>query len=120
MNSTKNTIVERIQQLYTGMQLSASKFSLRIGINQGTFSRYINGQNSPSLELIIRILEAFPSVSADWLLRGVGTPINEERNAAPSITEEDTSDYATLLRTIITLQKVIDEKNAIIESLNAK
>lgn len=42
----------------------------QLGMNQPTVDRMIKGQAKPSLEFLRRIMELYPDVSADWLLRG--------------------------------------------------
>lgn len=65
MKNTNEQIVERIKQLYTGMQLSASKFAIKIGIIQSTFNRYMIGQNKLSLEAAFTIINALPSLNPE-------------------------------------------------------
>lgn len=43
------------------------------GMNQPTVHRIMTGKAKPSLEFIRSILDLYPEVSAEWLLRGNGT-----------------------------------------------
>lgn len=48
----------------------ATAFSKLIGIHQVTLNNYILGKRKLSLEVIEAVLNTFPDVSAEWLLRG--------------------------------------------------
>ena len=52
----------------------------QLGMNQPTVDRMIKGQAKPSLEFLRRIMELYPEVSADWLLRGK----EEAQEASPT------------------------------------
>lgn len=55
-----------------------------IGYKQSTFSNKLSGERGIELELITGLLEHYPGLSAEWLLRGVG-PM--EYNSSSSDTE---------------------------------
>ena len=66
-------ILQRIKQLSFEMFGSnISAFAKAIGIQQVTFNNYILGKRRLSLEAVESILNSFPSLSAEWLLRGKG------------------------------------------------
>jgi transcriptional regulator with XRE-family HTH domain len=66
-------ISERIQLLIEKHRLSASSFADRIGIQRSGLSHLFSGRNKPSLDLIMKIIEAFPDTSVEWLLWGKGS-----------------------------------------------
>lgn len=75
-------IVQRIKDLVEEKfgARGATSFAKAIGVEQVTLSRYLNGSRSVSLDVVNAILNTFPDVSAEWLLRGQDVPeINEER-----------------------------------------
>lgn len=51
-------------------ELSAAAFAERIGVQRSSISHVMSQRNKPSLDLIMRILEAFPDVKPAWLLHG--------------------------------------------------
>lgn len=53
-------------------QLSDKDFANRVGISAGTLSNIMGGRNNPSLDVMTRILNVFRTISADWLILGVG------------------------------------------------
>lgn len=75
-------IVQRIKDLVEEKfgARGATSFAKAIGVEQVTLSRYLNGSRSVSLDVVNAILNTFPDVSAEWLLRGQDvSEINEER-----------------------------------------
>ncbi len=65
---------ERIEEIMRSEGLSAADFADKIGINRSGLSHIINGRNNPSLDFVMKIHNAFPSISLDWLLDGTGEP----------------------------------------------
>lgn len=65
-------MVSRIKQLLDWQQLSPTQFADRIGIGRPVISHILSERNKPSLEVMRSIKAAFPEVSTDWLLDGLG------------------------------------------------
>ncbi|MCO6495607.1 MAG: helix-turn-helix transcriptional regulator [Bacteroidetes bacterium] len=65
-------IVERINELMSDFGLDKKAMSEKLNISAATLSHISSGRNNPSLELILSILKAFPNISPDWLLLGLG------------------------------------------------
>lgn len=70
---------ERIELLMKCYELSASQFADRTGIQRASVSHILSGRNKPSLEVMLKIYEAFPGLDMKWLMTGAG----EEPVAAP-------------------------------------
>ena len=76
-------IVERIKQLMKDNELSAAAFADTIGVQRSSISHILSERNKPSLDFILKILDAYPSVSPAWLIKGnaskgsVATPDNQ-------------------------------------------
>lgn len=66
-------MVSRIKQLLDWQQLSPTQFADRIGIGRPVISHILSERNKPSLDVMRSIKAAFPEVSTDWLLDGIGT-----------------------------------------------
>lgn len=64
-------IVIRIRYLIDLYGYSCCKFADMCGINRQTLYKCINGR-VPSVELLQKILSAYPDISAEWLLMGEG------------------------------------------------
>ena len=63
---------ERIELLMKCYDLSPSQFAEKTGIQRASVSHIISGRNKPSLEVMLKIYEAFPSVDMKWWMMGVG------------------------------------------------
>ncbi len=63
-------ITDRLQYLMKLHNLSASAFADKINVQRSSISHILSGRNKPSLELMQKVLVAFPKVNADWLILG--------------------------------------------------
>lgn len=64
---------QRLEQVMEAEKMSAKQFAQEIGIQAGTISNIVNGRNNPSLDVLQRVLNRFRTLSADWLILGVGS-----------------------------------------------
>ena len=64
--------IKRLNELIEAKcgERGTTAFSKLIGIHQVTLNNYILGKRKLSLEVIEAVLNTFPDVSAEWLLRG--------------------------------------------------
>ena len=77
-NRSNMEIINRIKIMISEMAKSERDFSIKIGVNQKTLNYYMLGKRKLSLEIIEAILNAFPEISAEWLLRGTGSMMLNE------------------------------------------
>ena len=69
-------IIDRIKKIISTNGLTNSSFADKIGVPRSSISHVLSGRNNPSLDLIIKILQSFDGISANYLLSGdVLTPI---------------------------------------------
>lgn len=80
-------IKERIRKIIENEGLSQADFSRITGINTSTLSHVLTGRNNPSIEVINKILTAFPQYNSQWLVNGEGTAKNESLGGEPRSTE---------------------------------
>lgn len=66
---------ERLKAVIAYSGLSDTSFAKRIGVQQMTLWRQINGARKVSLETILSVADSFPEIDANWLLRGKGSMI---------------------------------------------
>jgi transcriptional regulator with XRE-family HTH domain len=64
------TMVDRIRLLLQAKQLTPTQFADTIGLARPIISHILSGRNKPSLEVVQKILGAFPDLSMAWLLNG--------------------------------------------------
>ncbi|SMB98784.1 transcriptional regulator, XRE family [Hymenobacter roseosalivarius DSM 11622] len=65
-------MVERIRQILQTRQLSPTQFADVLGLARPIISHVLSGRNKPSLEVVQKIIAAFPDLSLPWLLSGQG------------------------------------------------
>lgn len=85
----------RLQQIMDYYGLTASAFAEKIQFNKSGISHLLSGRNKPSLEFIMKVLDAFPEVSLYWLLNGRGH-FPKEDNAVTTKTTSPTSPTTSL------------------------
>ena len=65
-------VYERIQIMLKNKRISANELAKILGISSTSVYNYLSGEVRSPLSFAIMILESFPDVSAEWLLRGNG------------------------------------------------
>ncbi|WP_426492224.1 helix-turn-helix domain-containing protein [Hymenobacter sp. 102] len=65
-------MLDRIRQLLAEQNLSSTQFADSIGVSRPVVSHILSGRNKPSLEVVQKIVTAFPDISISWLLTGSG------------------------------------------------
>lgn len=63
---------ERIEHIIKTLGLSARQFAAEIHVKPGTISNMMAGRNNPSLDVMRRIMERYPTLNPEWLILGVG------------------------------------------------
>lgn len=64
---------ERIHQVMKMKAVNAAELADIMHITRPSLSHIINGRNNPSLDFVMRLKEAFPELSLDWLMFGRGS-----------------------------------------------
>ncbi|OON69349.1 helix-turn-helix domain-containing protein [Hymenobacter sp. CRA2] len=77
-------MLDRIRQLIQTRQLSPTQFADAIGVARPIISHILSGRNKPSLEVVQRIIAAFPDVAMPWLLTGQGPMLASDANKLAS------------------------------------
>ena len=94
----KDAIRQRIKDVLSAKDSNPTKFSSGDTAMQKRLSRQLNSGATITFETISSILDSFPDVSAEWLLRGKGNMYNTE-NSIPDIKTGDMqSVYDTVVR----------------------
>ena len=63
---------ERIEKVKDALGLTARQFAAEIHVQPGTISNMMAGRNNPSLEVMKRIMERYPTLNPEWLIAGRG------------------------------------------------
>jgi transcriptional regulator with XRE-family HTH domain len=72
---------QRLQLFLQMEQLSQSQFADKMGIQRSGVTHLLSGRNKPSFEFITRMLQAFPTLNAEWLILGKGKPYKNTAEA---------------------------------------
>ena len=93
---------DRIEKIMTDYSLSASQFADKIGVPRSGLSHILKGRNKPSLDYVLKIIDSFPEIETNWLLKGDGN--------YSSSTKLDSSDTEDLTLSNITSISNINKK----------
>ncbi|MHA6280553.1 helix-turn-helix domain-containing protein [Salinimicrobium sp. CAU 1759] len=62
----------RLNKIMEYYDLSAASFADKIEVGRSSISHLLSGRNKPSLDFVMKIVNAFPEVELYWLLNGKG------------------------------------------------
>ena len=66
MNS--EDIIAKLESIFTELNITPSMFADQIGVQRSSISHLLSGRNKPSLDLVLKIINAFPQIDLYWLL----------------------------------------------------
>lgn len=64
---------KRLHRVMEYYDLSAAAFADKIEVGRSSISHLLSGRNKPSLDFVLKIVQAFPEVELYWLLNGKGS-----------------------------------------------
>ena len=107
--STENSLKQRIIDLLLSQNVSVNLFAKSSGLKQTTLSDQINGESKISAITLTALLEYFPNLSAEWLLRGEGEMLKAETTPLQlaEVTQELSSSNE---EEIVKLQEQLDQQ----------
>ena len=70
---TEKEIIGKMNDFWAQSGKSKAEMSRELGVDAGTFGNILNGNRGVSAGLLSKFLETYPSVSAEWLMRGIGS-----------------------------------------------
>ena len=83
----KNVIMkERLQLLLQKYNLSASKLAELIDVQPSGISHILSGRNNPSMDFVIKCLNAFPEINPEWFIMGAGSMYKANSDSNPNTT----------------------------------
>ncbi len=69
----EETIYQRVKLVFENKSISVNALSKQINVAQATLNPQLRGDRTLAANIVAKILDAFPDVSAEWLMRGIGT-----------------------------------------------
>lgn len=101
----KDKITERILQIMEKEGHNISSFARKLGISWTSANNIVSGRNMPSYDNIVKIIEGFEWVDANWLVMGQKSDGGMDKKKLYSV-------IATQQKTIESQQKTIDRLTA--------
>lgn len=108
-------IRDRIKMIIESHRLTAGAFADKIGVQRSNVSHVLGGRNKPSYEFLEKLLQAFPRVSAQWLLTGKQVPDGVELPVLESVKRDEVTVVAK--ETKDEQLKTVKESKKIIKTL---
>ncbi|NDV64431.1 helix-turn-helix domain-containing protein [Bacteroides sp. 224] len=85
-------IKDRINLIMENENMKSGTFAESIGVQQSTLSHILNGRNKPSLDVIMKVHQAYSHINLEWLLYGTGEISDSSKNipfSSPSILNKE-------------------------------
>lgn len=71
-------IYQRVKLILEDKSISVNALSKQINVAQATLNPQLRGDRTLAANIVEKILTAFPDVSAEWVMRGVGAMYHKE------------------------------------------
>ena len=118
----EQVVLERIKEFMKNEKFSNNSLAKAIDMPQTTLNDYMLGRRKCALALVCSMANAFPNLSMEWLLRGVGEmylPGNDnDSHETPTAHLRDTSEREDmLLEKIDMLKQKVQDKEEVIATL---
>lgn len=93
---------DRLDFLFEYYDLNAAAFADKINVQRSSISHLLSGRNNPSLDFVIKVLDKFPEVTFNWLVKGQGDPFTKveakadiPKNTTPTLFDQEFSQTET-------------------------
>lgn len=64
---------KRLEQFIAAVNISQAQLAETLGVARGSISHLIQGRNKPGFDFLTAMMEKFPDLNIEWLMRGTGT-----------------------------------------------
>lgn len=78
----ENLITQRVREFLSCNSISINSLAKQINVAQATLNPQLRGDRTLAANIVVKILEAFPDISAEWLLRGEGEMYKSNSDSA--------------------------------------
>jgi len=75
---TSLSVQDRLKQIFEALDISIYQIAKDLGENSSKFYNILNGRAKPSYDTLIALLQYYPQVSADYLMRGLLPVLKKE------------------------------------------
>lgn len=84
---------DRILEFLQKENKTSAQFAEEIGVQPSGISHILSGRNKPSLDFVIKMLDKYKYISAEWLLFGTGSMYREKELSSLFDNDDDKSGY---------------------------
>jgi len=114
---TEKEIIGKMNDFWAQSGKSKAEMSRELGVDAGTFGNILNGNRGVSAGLLSKFLETYPSVSAEWLMRGVGSMFAADERVGGENIANNNNSQINAGDTINRLVSLLEEKDKQINQL---
>ena len=114
---TEKEIIGKMNDFWAQSGKSKAEMSRELGVDAGTFGNILNGNRGVSAGLLSKFLETYPSVSAEWLMRGVGSMYAADGRVGGENIANNNNSQINAGDTINRLVSLLEEKDKQINQL---
>jgi repressor LexA len=87
-NDTLPSIQDRLKCVFDALGISIYQIAKDLSENSSKFYNILNGRAKPSYDTIIQILEFYPQINADYLLRGLSPILKTDPSSGSTYQDE--------------------------------
>jgi hypothetical protein len=84
--SASSSVGQRFSQLIQALGMSKNAFAISLDKTATVIQHLVDERNKPGFDLMNKVVDVYPNVSIEWLLRGKGPMLLNEVPAAAAIT----------------------------------
>ena len=106
----ENAVPQRVKEILSEKRWTTNQLSKALEISQPTVSRQISGSVALSADLVWGVLLVFPDVSAEWLMRGVGSMLLDGSGPDPELRAVCIDQAKEILRLKLKIAELEGEK----------
>ena len=89
-------MINRIELILKTQNLTPTQFADAIGIQRSSMSHILARRNNPSLDFVMKVLNRFPEINAEWLLTGKNQMLNiGNANSSPQSAQTQQANFQT-------------------------
>jgi hypothetical protein len=114
---TEKEIIGKMNDFWAQSGKSKAEMSRELGVDAGTFGNILNGNRGVSAGLLSKFLETYSSVSAEWLMRGIGSMYAADGRVGSENIANNNNSQINAGDTINRLVSLLEEKDKQINQL---
>jgi transcriptional regulator with XRE-family HTH domain len=109
-------MIDRIKEIIKKSGLSNADFSDRIGVQKSSLSHVLSERNKPSLDFVLKILEALPEINSDWLLFGKSSLASQKLPSETSVSLDEISPLEKAIKPNLSSKNISSDHEGIIQN----